>query len=356
MKKLRIAQVAPLFESVPPRLYGGTERVVAYLTEELVAAGHDVTLFASGDSHTSARLVPACGQALRLKKDSIDELAPHVLMLQLVQDRTHHFDIVHYHIDYLHYPLSRNSVTPQVTTLHGRLDIPELKALYEIYDDMPVVSISESQRQSIPEANWLGTVYHGLPERQYKPRSSGGGYLAFLGRISPEKGPDKAIEIASRCGMELKIAAKIEKKDWEYYEKNVSPLLDNPLVEFIGEVGEQDKCTFLSGAEALLFPIDWPEPFGLTMIEALACGTPVIAFNKGSVPEIIDHGKTGFVVENIDEAVHAVKNIGLINRNECRAAFDERFTAQRMASGYLKLYYQVLERNHRKMDLEVMDL
>jgi glycosyltransferase involved in cell wall biosynthesis len=354
MNKLRIAQVAPLYESVPPKLYGGTERVVSFLTEELVGQGNDVTLFASADSVTKARLVSVCDRSLRLDKNCVDQLAHHVVMLQLVLDESDHFDVIHYHIDYLHFPLSRLTRLPHITTLHGRLDIPELKSLYKIFQDMPVVSISLNQRKPLPHINWVENVYHGLPEKLFKPNFNEGKYLAFLGRISIEKRVDRAIEIAIRCGIPLKIAAKIDKPDREYFEQHIRKLLDHPLVEFVGEISENEKNEFMANAIALLFPIDWLEPFGLVMVEALACGTPVVAYNNGSVPELIDHGVTGFIVENQDDAVKAVKNIGLLDRGECRKVFEERFTSARMASEYTKVYSQVLKLESDKYEMKLL--
>jgi glycosyltransferase involved in cell wall biosynthesis len=338
VKKFRIAQVAPLFESVPPKLYGGTERVVSFLTEELARQGHDVTLFASGDSLTTATLVPVCEKALRMDKGCVDSVAPHILQLQMVQDMSDNFDVIHYHTDYLHYPTSRLSNTPQLTTLHGRLDIPELKSLYEVFYDMPVVSISMSQRKPLPHLRWVGNVYHGLPVNLFRPDFNDGKYLAFLGRVSEEKGVDSAIAIAKQCGVPLKIAAKIDKGDRPYFENHIRHLLDHPLIEFVGEIGEGEKNEFLGNALALLFPINWSEPFGLVMIEAMACGTPVVAFNRGSVPEVIENGVNGFVVSTENEAAMAVKNISSIKRQTCRARFDERFTAPTMAEAYARLY------------------
>ncbi|WP_186755011.1 glycosyltransferase family 4 protein [Echinicola salinicaeni] len=341
---MRIAQVAPLYESVPPKTYGGTERVVSYLTEELVRKGHEVTLFASADSNTNARFIPVVDESLRLSEKYTDPLVHHVLLLQKVLDHIHEFDIVHYHIDYFHYPLSRMCGYPQISTLHGRLDIPDLQSLYREYDEMPLVSISDNQRLPLAFANWISTVYHGLPnEYVYFPDS--GDYLAFVGRISPEKGVDRAIKIAQQTNIKLKIAAKIEKADINYFENSIRPLLDDPLVEFVGEIREDQKDRFYGNAKALLFPIAWPEPFGLVMIEAIACGTPVVAFNNGSVPEIIRHEKTGFIVNSIEEAVNAVNNIGIIERRNCRKDFEERFLVSRMANDYLKVYEIVLEEN-----------
>src|SRR5204862_5503272 len=300
---MRIAQVAPLSESVPPKHYGGTERIVSYLTEELVRQGHDVTLFASGDSATRARLVAACRRSLRLNDGCIDRMAHHFLMLEQVSQRVHEFDVVHFHIDYLHFPLSRRTLIPHVTTLHGRLDIPDLIPLYEQFRDMPVLSISNAQREPLPWANWQATIYHGLPKDLFRFRPKPGSYLAFLGRISPEKRVDRAIEIAIRANMPLKIAAKTDAVDRCYMEKEIRPLLDHPLVEFIGEINDASKGEFLRNAYALLFPIDWPEPFGLVMIEAMACGTPTVAFRRGSVPEVLDDQISGYVVDNVEQAV-----------------------------------------------------
>jgi glycosyltransferase involved in cell wall biosynthesis len=335
---VRIAQVAPLFESVPPKLYGGTERVVSYLTEELVRAGHEVTLFASGDSVTSANLVSICPEALRLSTTTVDHLSHHIVMLEEVFSQSENFDIIHFHIDYLHFPLSQRERIAQITTLHGRLDLPDLQPLYQKFGEMPVVSISDAQRDPLPNANWQGTVYHGLPQGQYKFHDKPGNYLAFLGRISPEKGVDRAIEIASRVGVPLKIAAKVDRADQEYFETVIRPLLDNPLVEFIGEIGYPDKNEFLGNALALLFPINWPEPFGLVMIEAMACGTPVIAHPYGSVPEIIEEGRSGFLVGDARQAERAVNDVSQISRAACRQRFEERFSATRMAKDYLALY------------------
>lgn len=339
---MRIAQVAPLFESIPPKYYGGTERVVSYLTEELVRQGHDVTLFASGDSVTKARLIAPCRRSLRLDKQSIDHMAHHVLVLEMVHQNLSNFDIIHFHIDYLHFPLSRHFNTPHVTTLHGRLDIPDLIDLYKEFRDIPLVSISNSQREPLSWVNWQGTVYHGLPVDLYSFHESRGDYLAFLGRISSEKRVDRAIEIAKRLNMKLKIAAKVDKIDRNYFEAVVEPLLNYPLIEYLGEIGEGEKDEFLGNAYALLFPIDWPEPFGLVMIEALACGTPVIAYRWGSVPEVIEHGQTGFIVNSLDDAIEAVKQIPTIDRKRCREVFERRFSAGRMAQDYLAIYQKLL--------------
>jgi len=339
---MRIAQVAPLIESVPPTGYGGTERVVSYLTEELVRQGHEVTLFASGDSQTTARLVPCAPQALRLDDRVIDALAHQVYELECVAAQADRFDIIHWHLDYFHFPMSRRLGVPQLTTLHGRLDIPDLQPVYSEFGDMPVVSISDDQRRPLPQARWAATVHHGLPRDEVVPVGAPDGYLAFLGRISPEKRADRAIEVARRTGLPLKIAAKVDGVDQAYFEAEIEPLLDTADVEFIGEIGGAEKSAFLSGARALLFPIDWAEPFGLVMIEAMACGTPVIAYNHGSVPEVITEGVSGFIVESIDEAVMAVERLDEIDRAGCRAAFEARFTVERMANDYLHVYQRLI--------------
>jgi glycosyltransferase involved in cell wall biosynthesis len=344
MGAMRIAQIAPLYESVPPKYYGGTERVVSYLTEELVRKGHDVTLFASGDSVTAAHLVPCCPRSLRLDENCVDQMAHHVLALEHVVQRAHEFDVVHFHVDYLHYPLSRRASYVHLTTLHGRLDTRDLEPLYREFRDMPLVSISDAQRKPLEWANWQATVHHGLPPELYPYRDAPGEYLAFLGRFSPEKRADRAIEIARRCQVPLKIAAKVDPADRRYFDEVVRPLLDDPMVECIGEIGEDAKADFLGHARALVFPIDWPEPFGLVMIEAMACGTPVIAFPQGSVPEILEDGRTGFVVGTIDEAVAAVHRLPELSRRGCREAFEERFTVSRMAEGYVRLYERLTAR------------
>jgi glycosyltransferase involved in cell wall biosynthesis len=340
---MRIAQVAPLFESVPPQTYGGTERVVSYLAEELVRQGHDVTLFASGDSVTSARLVACHERSLRLDPTCIDGLAHQIVQLEQVFKRAGEFDAVHFHIDYVHYPLSRRERIPHVTTLHGRLDIPDLVPLYREFHEMPVISISDAQREPLPWLNWVDTVYHGLPDDLYTLRGQPGTYLAFLGRISPEKRVDRAIEIARRAGLPLRIAAKIDKADEEYFESTIRPLLEGSHVEFVGEIGEAEKDEFLGNAYALLFPIDWPEPFGLVMVEAMACGTPVIAYRDGSVPEVLDEGATGFIVTDEDEAIEALEDVPQLDRRECRRVFEERFSAARMARDYVEIYERIVE-------------
>jgi glycosyltransferase involved in cell wall biosynthesis len=340
---MRIAQVAPLFESVPPKLYGGTERVVSYLTEELVRQGHEVTLFASGDSVTGARLVPACDEALRLCKSCVDPLTHHLAMIEEVYSEKHKFDLIHFHVDYIHFPVTRREGVRSLTTLHGRLDIPDLPAIYRSYPEMPVVSISNAQRAPLPWLNWQATVYHGLPYKWYSPTRPAGGYLAFLGRISPEKNPVEAIEIARRAGMTIKIAAKVDRADREYFEDCVQPLLAQPHVEFVGEIGTQAVPEFLGRAAALVFPINWPEPFGLVTIESMACGTPVIAYPNGSVPELIDDGVTGFLVNDAAEAARAVRNLPQISRRGCYERFLQRFGAERMANDYLAVYRRLLE-------------
>jgi glycosyltransferase involved in cell wall biosynthesis len=338
---MRIAQVAPLFESVPPRLYGGTERIVHYLTEELVRLGHDVTLYASGDSRTSARLVSACARSLRLDRTSIDHVAHHMLLLeQLARDHAN-YDVIHFHIDYLHFAMSRLLGYPQLTTLHGRLDIPDLQPLYDAFRDMPVVSISNAQRAPLPQANFIGTVLHGLPTDLLQFSAEPCDYLLFMGRISPEKRPDRAVEIARALNMPLKVAAKIATHDQDYYEREIAPLFADPLVTFQGEVPEGDKSALVGGARAVLFPIDWPEPFGLVMIEAMACGTPVIAFDHGSVREVVDHGVTGFVVNDMPGAIQATRQAHTLDRRRIRATFERRFSARRMAEQYIQLYEAV---------------
>lgn len=345
--RLKIAQVAPLYESVPPKMYGGTERIVSYLTEALVEMGHEVVLFASGDSVTRASLISTHHTALRLSGCK-DPLAMHVLQLQEVIDRVHEFDIVHFHTDYTHFPISRLLNLTTVTTLHGRLDLPELPYIFNKFCDSPVVSISNSQRLPLPMANWAGTVYHGLPMNLYRQGAGKGNYALFLGRISPEKRPDRAIEIARLAGIKIKIAAKIDDADKLYYEEKIKPLFSQPHVEFIGEVGDEAKGELLRNAQALLFPIDWPEPFGMVMIEAMAAGTPVIAFSHGAVPEIIRHGQTGFIVHDIAEAAAALQRIPLISRDACRREFEQHYCAARMARDYVAIYENLLHRSFVK--------
>jgi glycosyltransferase involved in cell wall biosynthesis len=341
---MRIAQISPLFEAVPPKLYGGTERVVYSLTEELVGMGHDVTLFASGDSVTSAALAPMRDKALRLDPTVKDWIATYYRMVELIYRRKDEFDVLHFHIDYFPLSLFSRQKVPYLTTIHGRLDLPELIETYGTYPDAPFVSISNSQRRPIPNLNWVRTVLHGIPARLLTPQPVKQEYAAFLGRISPEKRVDRAIRIAGKAGMKLKIAAKVDNADKEYYDSQIKPLIQgNPDVEFIGEINDAQKPEFLSGAHALIFPINWPEPFGLVMIEAMACGTPVIAFNCGSVPEVMDEGVTGFVVDTIDQAVTAVGKIHTLDRARVRATFDRRFTARRMAEDYLDLYEELAQ-------------
>jgi glycosyltransferase involved in cell wall biosynthesis len=339
---MKIAQVCPLYESCPPRRYGGTERIVYYLTEELIRLGHQVTLFASGDSQTSALLDAPCEQALRLNESCRDPLIYHMIMLHRVRRRAAEFDFIHFHTDYLHFPLFAEGWDKTLTTLHGRLDLPDLPAVMREFSMMPLVSISDTQRAPVCWANWYETVRHGLPRDLYRLGSGGGGYLAFLGRIAPEKRPDRAIAIARQAGIPLQIAAKVDPVDRDYFSREIAPLLQDPLVEFIGEIGDTEKSQFLGNAAALLFPIDWPEPFGLVLIEALATGTPVIAFGRGSVPEIIEDGLTGFIVDDIATAVAAVPWAKQLDRGAIRRRFEERFTADRMAHDYLSLYRRIL--------------
>jgi glycosyltransferase involved in cell wall biosynthesis len=335
---LRIAQVAPLYESVPPQGYGGTERVVSYLTEKLVDLGHDVTLFASADSETAARLVPGVPQALRLGSFRGDPLVPHLVMLEQVFREAKHFDVIHSHVDLLGLPFGRRSPVPVVTTLHGRLDAEELVSLYDEYGDMGLVSISRSQQEPLPQARWVGTVHHGLPRDLYRFRPEPGAYLVFIGRASPEKRLDRAIEIALRARRPLKIAAKVDRADRVYFRREIEPLLNHPLLEWVGEMNDRAKDDLFGGAAALLFPIDWPEPFGLTMIESLACGTPVIAWQHGSVAEVLEHGVTGFLCDDIGAAVRAVGRLDRLSRQVCRKVFEARFTSDRMAEDYLSVY------------------
>ena len=345
---MRIAQVSPLYESCPPQLYGGTERVVSYLTDELVRQGHEVTLFASGDSRTEATLRAACERALRLDPRCKDPLPHHLVMLNRVARSAEAFDIIHFHADFLHFPLFAPLWGKTLTTTHGRLDLPDLPRLFREFPMMPLVSISKAQRTPVPWASWNGTVYHGLPTDLYAPGLGDGGYLAFIGRVCPEKGLDKAIEIARSVGMPLRIAAKVDKADVDYYNDKIKRLLKEPWVDFIGEIGEHEKGKFLGRAAALLFPIAWPEPFGLVMIEAMANGTPVIAFRRGSVPEIIDDGVTGFVVDSVDTAVAAVPRALALDRLAIRCRFEERFSAERMTRDYVERYCDVLRRSSMK--------
>jgi len=340
--------VAPLYESVPPKFYGGTERVVSYLTEELVRQGHDVTLFASGDSVTKARLIAPRYRSLRLDEGCMDHLSSHVLLLEQVFKNAVDFDVIHFHIDCLHFPLSRRCLTPHLSTLHGRLDIPELVNLYAEFRDVPVVSISDYQRRPLPWLNWQGTVYHGLPLDLYGYSEKPGDYLVFLGRVSPEKRVDRAIEIAKRFGMDIKIAGKVDAVDKSYFEKNIEPRLKDREVEFLGEIGEDEKNELLMGAYALLSPIDWPEPFGLVMIEAMACGTPVIAYRHGSVPEVVDDGVTGFIVKDYDEAVQALGKVKDVNRRTVREVFERRFSSFNMVRDYLDIYQSLIEEGRLK--------
>lgn len=336
---MKIAQISPLIESVPPRLYGGTERIVSYLTEELVALGQEVTLFASGDSVTSADLVPCSPRALRLDPEVRDPIPHYMLLIDKVRERAEEFDLLHFHIDLLHFPLFHRFAGRTVTTLHGRQDMPELKPFYYRFSDMPLVSISDAQRKPIPHAHFVATVHHGIPLDLHRPCfEPRGGYVAFLGRISPEKRPDRAIRIARAAGIPLKIAAKVDKADKDYFESEIEPLLSGPGVEFIGEIADRDKSEFLGQASALLFPVDWPEPFGLAMIEAMACATPVLAFRCGSTPEVIDDAVTGRIVDTEDEAVRALTELLQYDRHAVRRRFEQRFTSARMARDYLKLY------------------
>ena len=348
---MRIAQIAPLTEAVPPKLYGGTERVIAWLTEELVALGHDVTLFASGDSHTSARLEAIWPRALRLDTSVRDPMGLHMAMLEQVRRQSDQFDVLHFHLDYYPFSLFSRQSTPFITTLHGRLDLPEHQPVFTTFSSMPVISISNSQRRPVPQAGWVKTIYHGLPADLLTPKPVRPSYLAFLGRISPEKSVDRAIRIAERCGLPIKIAAKVDKADRDYFEEQIRPLMSLPFVEYLGEINDAQKPEFLSGAIALLVSIDWPEPFGLVMIEAMACGTPVIAFNRGSVPEIVEDGLTGFIVEDETSAVGAVGQLSTLSRERVRARFDERFTARRMANEYLAVYRQLAEAANPRLRL-----
>ncbi|MFH0926287.1 MAG: glycosyltransferase family 4 protein [bacterium] len=348
---MKIAQVAPLYESVPPRCYGGTERVVSYLTEELIRQGHEVTLFASGDSQSKARLITCSPCALRLKKAYVDHIAYHILMIDKVFKFVKNFDVIHSHIDYIPFPLARRGPIPFLTTLHGRLDLPELIEIYNEFREMAIVSISNAQRRPVPFIDWQETVYHGLPVDLYKVYEGEGKYLAFLGRISPEKGVDLAIKIAKKVEMPLKIAAKIDKTDEKYFEYVIKPLLNSNLIEFIGEVNEREKNEFLGNAYCLLFPIDWPEPFGLVIIEAMACGTPVIARCCGSVPEIMVDGVTGYIFETEEEAVEQIKKVSAIDRKRCRDVFEKRFTVEMMTNKYINIYKKLINGHLSKIIL-----
>jgi glycosyltransferase involved in cell wall biosynthesis len=351
---MRIAQIAPLIESVPPRLYGGTERIVSHLTGALVAEGHDVTLFASGQSITTAKLVPCCAQALRLNPNVRDPIPYYMVMLDKVRRMASQFDVLHFHIDQFHFPIFHELAARTITTLHGRQDLPDLKHLYAGFPDMPLVSISNAQRRHVPDTAFVGTVYHGLPADLLTPTlNARGGYLAFLGRISPEKRVDRAIEIARAVGLPLKIAAKVDRVDEDYFRREIEPLLSLPGIQYIGEIDERRKARFLGDARALLFPIDWPEPFGLVMIEAMACGTPVLAFQHGSVPEIIDCGVTGEVVASVSEAIRTVGRVLALDRGNVRRRFEERFTATRMARDYVRLYQRQLRHLTRTQERQL---
>lgn len=350
---MKIAQVAPLYESVPPKGYGGTERVVSWLTEELVRLRHEVTLFASGDSMTTAELVPCSPESLRLSTDCVDQMAHHFVLLEKVLQRKDEFDVIHFHTDYLHFPVSSRENYVHVTTLHGRLDLPDLVPLYGIFPDVPVISISDAQREPLPYLNWQGTVHHGFTPQSYSLYREPGKYLAFLGRTSPEKGLDRAIEIARQAGMPLKIAAKIDKVDQEYFDTCIRPLLDSPDIEFLGEIGYPEKNQFLGEASALLFPIAWPEPFGIVMIEAMACGTPVIAYPFGSVPEVVEDGVSGSIVTDLQSAVDSVHNVDKLDRKKVRKHFEQHFTAARMAQDYLHIYERLTSR--KKTPLSVRE-
>jgi glycosyltransferase involved in cell wall biosynthesis len=335
---MRIAQIAPLYESCPPKLYGGTERVVSYLTEDLVAAGHDVTLFASGDSQTAARLIAPCERAIRLQPEGADGVAYHTIMMHQVAKRIDEFDVLHFHTDYFHFPTFEYFAGKTLTTMHGRLDAPSMAGILREFPRMPLVSISDAQRLPVPWAHWVRTVHHGLPSDTYELGSGAGGYLAFVGRISPEKGPDRAIAIAKGANVPIKLAAKIDVVDRAYFERDIAALFDDPLVDYIGEIGDHQKSEFFGGALALVFPIDWPEPFGLVMIEAMATGTPTIAFRNGSVAEIIEDGVTGFIVDTVEEAVAAVPKLASLDRRAIRQRFEDRFAIRRVSDNYVALY------------------
>jgi glycosyltransferase involved in cell wall biosynthesis len=347
---MRIAQVAPLIESVPPKQYGGTERIISYLTEELVRFGHKVTLFASGDSVTNAELAPVYQRSFRQDKRARDYLSREVLLMDYVMERAGEFDLIHFHTGCLHYLICRHLPVPKVMTVHGCLDTPELLRFYERFREMPMISISNSQRAPWPCANWQGTIYHGLPNDLFQFHPNRGDYLAFLGRVSPEKRVDRAIEIAKTAKMPLKIAAKVDRADRRYFKRVVEPLLNDPLIEWLGEISDKDKDTFLGNAYALLFPIDWPEPFGLVMIEAMACGTPVVAYDGGSVLEVMDDGATGFIVDDLEQAVEAVHRVRDVSRARCREIFEKRFTASRMARDYVNVYMRLADSRMRKLE------
>jgi glycosyltransferase involved in cell wall biosynthesis len=345
---MKIAQIAPLVESVPPKYYGGTERVIAYLTEALVDMGHDVTLFASADSNTSARLNPQCPRSFRLDKNKDDHMPYYILMHENIYRHSSEFDILHSHMDYALFSTLRRIEKPSITTLHGRLDLPSLRPIYNEFSETPLISISNDQRKPIKGVNWQATVYNGLPEKLYKFYPQQGKYLAFIGRISPEKRPDLAVEIAKKLDMPLKIAAKVDKADEVYYESHIKSLFKHPLVDYIGEISEKEKNDFLGNAYALIFPIDWPEPFGLAMIEAMACGTPVIARRCGSIPEVVDDGRSGFIFKTVEEAVTFAKKIPSLKRQAVRQTFEKRFTAAHMAKDYIKTYEQLISNSPHK--------
>jgi glycosyltransferase involved in cell wall biosynthesis len=352
---MRIAQVAPLAESVPPKLYGGTERVVSWLTEELVALGHDVTLFASGDSATTGRLVPIIPRAIRLSRPRPEPFPAYAAQLNTLAEAASDFDVVHCHIDWVHLPLLSRLEVPHITTFHNRLDTPDLPAVMRHFPKAPLISISDHHRTPLPAANWLGTVYHGMPGSTLEPSYQPGTYLAFLGRLTQEKGPEAAIRLAKATNMPLRMAAKIPRAETRFYKERLQPIIDGDQIKLVGELNDAEKGDLLRGASALLFPIDWPEPFGLVMIEAMACGTPVIAFRRGSVPEVIDEGVTGFIVDNEDEAVAAIKRIGELGRRRVRATFERRFTARRMAEDYVS-HYEALLRAETRQALEIVGM
>ena len=345
---MRIAQVPPLAESVPPKLYGGTERVVSWLTEELIALGHDVTLFASGDSVTRGKLVPIVPRALRLSRPRPEPLPAYAQQLDALAEAARSFDILHCHIDWVHLPLVNRLGIPHLTTIHNRVDTPDLPPVIDRFRQAPLISISDHHRTPLPSANWLGTVYHGMPIDELTPSYAPGNYLAFLGRMTQEKGPEAAIRMAKAAGQPLHIAAKIPRSETRYYKERLLPSIDSEHIKLLGELNDERKGDLLRGASALLFPIDWPEPFGLVMIEAMACGTPVIAFRCGSVPEVIDQGVSGFIVENEEEAVAAIKRIGELDRRRVRATFEQRFTAKRMAQDYIRHYESLLNQPHTR--------